>query len=488
MRAAVGSLHSSCVRLGYRLERGRYGVLIVFFAVIGAIAVVGGCGDTPSTPEPPPPEPAVLRERADTPSTPEPPPPEPAVPGERADTLSTPEPPLSEPAVDRIAYVDNQGQIWTVAPDGSDRKKVSPDELGFYTWPTWSPDARRLAFSGVVGESVEERRSVLFGLNMVSGNLGEIHVGERGFIGFVATNSPHYISWAPDSRRLAFLGTIPIGLRLYMDDVGDDAPPQPVLDQAPLYFAWSPDAARLLVHHGVDHVIVDAESGMVSDLAAASLGLGYRAPAWEPSGGTATYVAANGSGGYALYGSRSEREVLVDSVPEDSAFSWSPDGSFLAVTQPAFVVYGPLGLRVFRRVSLLRDGREPDTVGIDDNVVAFFWSPDSTKLAYVTLTDTPPTLRWMVLDVTDGMTWRLLDFVPTVEQLTVFQYFDQYAGSHQAWSPDSNSLVFAGSFADEAVSASTSRQQAGKVIVLRASRNPAAGAIADGIMGFWSPQ
>ena len=83
--------------------------------------------------------------------------------------------------------------------------------------------------------------------------------------------------------------------------------------------------------------------------------------------------------------------------------------------------------------------------------MAYFWSPDGSRLAYVALSKKAGILRWTVLNVVNGERWPLVDFIPSRDQLTIFQFFDQYAYSHSPWSPDSRSLVFAGKLVDGAV-------------------------------------
>ena len=71
-------------------------------------------------------------------------------------------------------------------------------------------------------------------------------------------------------------------------------------------------------------------------------------------------------------------------------------------------------------------------------------SPDGSRLAYITLSDAQGALRCVVVDMKSRRSRIALDFIPSSEQRTLFQFFDQYAYSHSPWSPDSANLVFAG--------------------------------------------
>ena len=49
--------------------------------------------------------------------------------------------------VNRIAYIDRDGQLATTAPDGSDQRRLTGDGR-FYQFPAWSPDSRQIAVIG----------------------------------------------------------------------------------------------------------------------------------------------------------------------------------------------------------------------------------------------------------------------------------------------------------------------------------------------------
>jgi TolB protein len=308
----------------------------------------------------------------------------------------------------------------------------------------------------------------------------------------VAARAPHYAYWSPDGSYLAFIGNTAQGLTLYLDDLRDVDGAQPILDRGPLWMDWSPQSAYLFVHRGRDHLMVDTEEGFKETLNIASDGLGYSVPAWKPPGDEITFVAGDISRGYGLYtaGPDGRDVVLVDQVPPNTAFLWSPDGEVLAMTRtpPEIVPYGARSLRGYGQVSLYSADGVRLPVEIEDNVIAFFWSPDGGKLAYVTMPGTQDLMRLMVLEVGSGDRWPLIDFFPSDDQVTMFQFFDQYAHSHSLWSPDGKSLVLAGRIAGQAVSASMGRQPVNKIIVLGTHKATFHEAIAEGELAIWSPR
>ena len=390
----------------------------------------------------------------------------------------------------RIVYVGLDGHLRTVDPDGSREQRISPRE-GVYSWPTWSPDSQSVAFSGLSRNESGQQRATLFDRDLSSGELLRIHVGEPGDA-FVAQDAPHYVYWSPDSNRLAFLGGTSSGLRLYLDDLRDDAGPKAAMDGVPVYMDWSPDSRQMLIHFRSNHFLLDAKGGGLDRLDIPSQAAGYKVPNWKPSGDAITYISGDRAGDFALYtaGVDVGDRTLVDRVPQDAAFRWSPSGRLLAVTSPEQVlIFRPLGLSVYGRISLYREDGVRHPLEIQDDVVAFFWSPDSSKLAYVTLVrGERDVLRWKVLDVTNGAESTLIDFVPSADQLTVLRFFDQFAGSHQLWSPDSRALVFAGKIGGGAVLASYVQEKIDRIIVVAARSFPSTDVIASGTLAFWSPR
>ena len=384
--------------------------------------------------------------------------------------------------VDLIAFVGADLRINTVRPDGTSLVGVS-EVGGFFTWPTWSPDGSQVAYSGqmvVDGRPSPLELRVRTVGEATSTNLFTSAAG----MGPILAGMPYYPLWSPDSTKLSLMAGTPQGLTLFLIDPAVEDSAEVAVVGSPLYAGWSADSTHILVHVGFDHILVDVEGGIArEDLQARTLV--YRAPAWWPSGNRVAIVSEDETGKQVLYilDTESRERTRLAEAPEEIAFLWSPDGLTLAVAMSD----SPGDLR-YEDVAFYSSDGTKLPLDIDEPIVAFFWSPDSTKLAYVTLTERRNVLRWMILDVISERRWPLVEFTPSQPQETLFQFFDQFAYSHSMWSPDSRSLVFAGTLTSRATQASFGRQQTFRIIVTEVRPSPDVVSIADGILAVWSPR
>ena len=389
----------------------------------------------------------------------------------------------ADPIAGRIAYVTPDLKIRTVNADGSDDRLLTGGP-GRYSWPTWAPDGMTIAFPAVVGEGVTAEIDLLTAVDG-SEAVSVLFEGDSEYAGvLVAPNLPHYAVWSPDGEKLALITGGDAGLEVYVDDLHDEAGPVHVASQAPVYYAWSHTSRYLLVHRGGNHVLVDTKPEIVTtDLS--PFAAGYRTPAWWPSDDIMTTIERDDQTG--IYGVHSrdlngDSALIVGASPR-TAYLWSPDGDWLAVGRgvdprvPAYdevIIVSPEG------------DRHPTT--ISELVIAFAWSPDGSKLAYVTVTGAQLVWGWNVLDLETGSTRRLAEFVASEDMRVWLQFFDQFVYSHGIWSPDSRAIVFAGSVAGSGVGAAAGLQQQDQIIVLTVGELPTLNVIGDGRLAFWSPK
>ena len=378
--------------------------------------------------------------------------------------------PTAEPtASNRIAYVNHDFRIFTIDPDGANERQMT-SEGAMYSWPGWSPDGSGLVFSSFSEDLLGPDKALY---TVDAGGADEVQLFENpaGVPPAIGPRAPHYSLWSPNGEHIAFLSMEDGELALSLIDASGTGDAVRIAGGAPLYISWSPDSHSLLIHLQGDlfRADIDAPERLL-DLNAASGG--YRAASWSPRSNIAAFLDSQ-----VLYVARADgsRRRELSSAIGDAAFLWSPHGDRLALGQSSTPDDPFLEeLRLIDAVS------EEETVLVQRPIVAFFWSPDATKIAYVSLNDARENLQWRVIDVASGVDRELVDFIPSSDQLTWYAFFDQYVQSHRVWSPDSRSLLFAGVLAGE------DRGTQSRIYVLNLEERQPVRAIASGSLATWS--
>ena len=402
-----------------------------------------------------------------------------------------------EVLVDLIAYTGADGGLFTIQPDGQGSRRLAgggvegavgrisaqgltPDAL--FTWPTWSPDGRRVAFSRILPADGSVAASI-HAVDVASQEATLVYENQPGSSPFIAQDASHYLYWSPDGSLLTFIASTATGLTLFASPANGPGEATPLATRGPIYYSWAADGSGLLTHMGGSLGFL-ANPGLDQPLRLADAGVGFRVPALSPAVPTMAAYVAPDNGGEALFSldltaDRSMPRSLTDVGPS-AAFLWSPDGGEIAVAdspnpdQP-----------LYQRLRVVQaDGASERTL-IDESLLAFFWSPDGQWLLYATVAPSERALMWKVVPAAGGAPRELLEFNPSSEQFTMISFFDQYAYSHSLWAPDSSRFVFTGALSHGAgqtngVSPSTDRIYAVDVAAGTATE------IASGRIAFWS--
>lgn len=427
--------------------------------------------------------------------------------------------------INRIAYVDNNMDIQVVNPQGGQRVAITTDAAGSsnhaHLFPAWSLDSKHIAFISLSGDANQEEGSLDVAPTS-GGHLTTIYKSQ--------SDLPFYAYWSPDNQRLAFLTQNDQNQTLMLASADGKGGAQKLGDGSPLYWAWSPDGRTMLTHvGGTRSDSPDAHISLIfpqanqppQDLSAPG---SFMSPQFSPDGSAILYASSDGTGGDSLYraDSRGKNPQLIQSFSGQIAFAWSPDGNKIAtLVTPADAQLpnqGPITVSD-------GNGKHPKQV-VKEDALAFYWSPDSKQLAYLTIASPDNklgcasceflgkeilravsnagagaalssqafgarpihglgaplgqsqtvSLSWRVVDVPDGQPRTLAIFEPTDTFLAVLPFFDQYSRSLTFWSPDSRSFVYAKS----------ENSTDGSVWVVDATAGSPPRRIADGTLAVWS--
>jgi TolB protein len=478
-----------------------YRALAIVAAAIAMVSLSCARGSAEGLPAlaspslPPPQAAATTGTGSVTTATPDP---SPTPPPEEAEATPTATP-RTAPPVNRIAYAGLDGHVYTVAPDGSESRRITPPSprdgpAAVYTWPTWSPDAQTILLSGAVPDpDFPGGRLVVYLSDEDSGDgsIREIHHDRRGSEG-ILPGAFHYAMWAPDGQRVAIIGVGLADLAVFVSRL-DGQPARPLIAGAPIYVTWSWDSSTVFVHQQKRLMVFDlGGGGAVRSLGASGR---YQAPVAASSpGGRLAYVVDtdDGPGELVVVDVDGDDPVDVVDVERLAAVQWSPDGRKLAIGRTVGE-----DSRNYREFLLADLATGEVRIVLEQPIFAFEWSPDGSRILIAEQSqDRPGVLRWWVMDANGEQMRHVVDLLPTPELGQMLVYFDQYSQSHRLWAPDGRYFVLTGEVRPAgggAAGQGAPRDEGGAaareaVWVIDVEGEEPPRPVAEGFLAFWSPR
>ena len=319
--------------------------------------------------------------------------------------------PASEP---RLAIVNEDGDVVTVSADGTDPEVVTANvEGGRLFQPVWSPDGESLAWGriGPPGAAVAIASS---------GEVDEIETDDL----------PFYISWAPDSTRLALLHNRSGGeIDLVMVDA-DSLSSSKIEHGAPFYFSWERDSSSVVAHIGDDRFVRLGVDGSMEPLGPTDRG--YLAPFVTDAG-----VAHLLDGNLTLGGE------AVARVPGSALLVANDDGTRIAIAAAGGGVTVADAPAIPPNRLVVVDVRTGEIEEVSSSPAAgFFWSPEGESLLALVIGDNEliPTVWRPGRGVVAFESFR----PPQSFLQEVLPFFPQYAQSFSLWAPDGTAFAYPG--------------------------------------------
>jgi Tol biopolymer transport system component len=278
-----------------------------------------------------------------------------------------------------IAYLATDGNIYTIDQGGQKKTQITKDafinnnSFMFYGLPTWSPDSQSIAFVSYTGVA---------GQNPTSMSLFTAHKDGKKLVEALKSTDPLvYYLWAPNSRQVGFISATANGDLAFQVVSSDGATKQLVDAGSPYYWTWAPNSQTILAHNGT-HLSLLQLGQSVSEQALNFDPADFRAPAFSPDGKEMLVAgaAADGKSALLLADVRGQNAKTLAEYTGAIAFVWSPNGQRVAYLVSDSSAPGSTGHLVVVDPS----GKSKPVELKGSDIFAFFWSPDSHSLAYFT--------------------------------------------------------------------------------------------------------
>ena len=281
--------------------------------------------------------------------------------------------------MNRIAYIDSDESVRVVSPDEPDTpaRAVSPQGQRC-AWPVWSPDGERLMYSAYPAAASNGHGAFRVVSPRNDGPAASIYTNEPG-TDAIAQHTPHYLMWSPDGGKVAFIAqTLSAGMSLMVADASGTAPPLRLLDGAPMYFCWSQDSQYILTHVGELHYLIRLSEPEPAQVPVVSQR--YQAPSVSSRDGRIAMCGemSDTAQGIIVATIQGGAEI-VGEVEGLASVAWRPHRGQLAVASDL-----DHGSGYYDRLALLDADTTAERALIEEPMLCFFWSPDGSKIAYIT--------------------------------------------------------------------------------------------------------
>ncbi len=276
--------------------------------------------------------------------------------------------------INRIVFVNGEGQIETAAPDGSQRHLLTEKDH-FYEFPAWAPDGRKIA---ALGGDRSGAGIYLLDDDQEPDDPQELYFSQE--------QRPFYLYWSPDSKQISFLASNPVeGMGLNVIDAQAGGESRLIASGSPFYWNWTADSSQMLIHSGTEAdnsrlvLIDDAGQDQAPQIPAPGY---FQAPGISPSGSYWAYSQLKEGGmSWVTVDDQVTGEQQSERHAGSIALNWSPAADKLAFISgdddKRFDFWGPLRLL---------DVETGETRLLSSNLVlAFFWSPDGKKILTISI-------------------------------------------------------------------------------------------------------
>lgn len=397
-----------------------------------------------------------------------------------------------------ITYLGPNGNVFTINQAGRNKTSITSDsnldqiedlnratDATYYLLPTWTTSGQKLAYAQHQITDSRDQDFAQAGMIQIANSslpsidLGQQQNGRSSTYSIYSANAdgmnqqrlwmgtarPIYMYWAPDGQTLSVLLQEPNGSELQFALLSTENENENLASSeqnentfqvvdvgGPLFWDWAPHGSQILTHIGSTTLtervsLLSLESQIIEeilDIAPAR----FASPDISPNGKLVMLPlqsdAADDDDTWITVMNLATRNKSVIEKLDGDLFvggSFSPNSDKVGYIASKGTAEGELAVYTLANGDLF--------ISESKNLIAFFWSPDSSKIAAFEAVPTDessansrPRYGLHIVDIENNTTVKLFNEFETTTQFTeVLTFYSQYQRSATIWSPDSRAVV-----------------------------------------------
>ena len=388
----------------------------------------------------------------------------------------------SQKITNSIIYKNQNGDLNILNEAGKNIVFAKTDINTEYFWPTISNDNKFISYSYVIAQIVDYKIGIKV-LDTVNNNTYEIYSETNPLKNILSNHIPHYMAWSLMDNILSFVVPTEKYPTLYLHRTSNMNHINKLVENGPIWINWN-ENNNLSVHRRNKRLIYNINNSITKLININEVSPFYRIDAWgslNPTSHDIFSVYQNDAKYKHITKSdiSNDTSIFINTSEDYPLINISPNKLYLSVLKSKFhptVLYDSFVLYKTNDMS--------EVIEITNAPIGYFWSPDSNKIALFTANQNNEYYDLHILTIDNLELKKMFTFKLSSEQLEMIIFSDQFAQSHNIWSPDSLKLLISGNLVFNNVNDSVDKNP-DIILISDLNSNPKSEILFNGSIAYW---
>ena len=391
---------------------------------------------------------------------------------------------ISQEINNSIIYKNENGDLNIFTEDGNNIVFVKSDVNTEYFWPTISRDNNFISYSYVIEQVIDYKIGIKI-LDILNNNTYEIYSEINPIKNVLSNQIPHYMAWSLIDNILSFVVPTANYPALFIHKTTEINNVKKLVENGPVWINWN-ENNLLSVHRRSKRLIFDINNSITNLINTNEVSPFYRLDAWGSLDATSNDI-------YSVFQKDAKFKHIIKSDISNNTFEFinssedyplinvSPDKLYLSVLKSKI---HPTAL--YDSFLLYKTKDMSEIIEITNAPVGYFWSPDSSKISLFTASQNNGYYDLYILNIENLELKKIFTLKLSTDQLEMIIFSDQFAQSHNIWSPDSSKLLISGNLFFNNIDDEIIDKNSNVILISDLDSNPKSEILFDGSIAYWT--